>query len=280
MEKKRIVVQNHQGQDIEYGIAEYEDHVELLRYLTNCVESVDIPAEINGKPVTIIGADCFFVHKEIWNIIIPDSVNEIGAQAFAMCRSLKELIIPDSVGKIGSMAFRDCKQLHRCVLPANIEKLPDSLFSFCDLCEDADIVLPRNLKVVGRSFFRAGDFTLKIPDSVERIEYEAFYGFDGKVETKLPYDKGWYMPWPYGTMIIDSNGNEYRITDLREAKGLCCYISDVEIDGVVKQLFFPFDFEDRFHFSDEESQKRFAYIIEHLGKEEKAYYNGWRRGMV
>ena len=279
MEKSRVLFPNHQGQPREFAIAEYDDHIELIRYLTENLASVDIPAVINNKSVTVLGPDCFFVHEEIENLIIPNSVTTICDQAIAMCRRLKQLIIPDSVTLIGSMAFRDCRSLRRCVLPANMATLPEGLFSFCDLGKNAEIVLPAHLKVVGRSFFWAGLFTLKIPDSVERIEISAFDGFDGKVETKLPYDKGWFLPWPYGELVADQAGHEARISGLEQRRSFCSII-EVGLNGAPQKLFFPFDFENKLRFQDPKNQKLLDYYLGRAGDDERQYYKGWLRGMV
>lgn len=133
VEKRRIHTPNHQGEPQEFGIAEYDDHIELIRYLTHELSSVDIPATINNKPVTVLGPDCFFAHEEIESLTIPDSVTTICDQAMAMCRSIKELIIPNSVTLIGSMAFRDCRSLRRCVLPANMAAFPKDCSVFVTL---------------------------------------------------------------------------------------------------------------------------------------------------
>ena len=280
MKKKRAIALNRQGQKMEFGIAEYPDYVELGALLSQDVRVVDIPSRIADKPVTMIGDDCFFNHREIETITIPDTVTTIGVQAFAMCDGLKEIIIPDSVIEIGIDAFRDCGGLKRCVLPSNLEKLPDGLFSFCDLWGETEIVLPKNLKDVGQAFFRAGRFTLKIPDSVEEIKTSAFYGFDGEAETIIPYDRGWFMPWPYGEKVKDENGNIGIITELEALRGLFCYVVEVDSENNKSKYFFPFDFQTKIRFLTEENENSLMSRLKRVGTEERQLYKDWYRGRV
>lgn len=61
MEHKHIMLENEKHQDEEFAILEYEDHVEIERYMSKQIEIVDIPKTINGKLVTAICEDCFSI---------------------------------------------------------------------------------------------------------------------------------------------------------------------------------------------------------------------------
>lgn len=86
---------------------EYEinnDNVTILKYVGKLAE-VEIPAEIDGNPVTIIGNDAFRNCDFLTYVRIPESVIKIGKYAFAGCSSLISILIPDSVTVIGDHAF-------------------------------------------------------------------------------------------------------------------------------------------------------------------------------
>lgn len=64
-----------------------------------------IPASINGKPVTKIGANGFNGCYGLTSLIIPNSVTNIEWNAFQDCSALTSITIPDSVTSIGINAF-------------------------------------------------------------------------------------------------------------------------------------------------------------------------------
>jgi hypothetical protein len=72
---------------------------------------VNIPAQINGLPVTSIGFDAF-ADTALTSVTIPDSVTTIGAAAFADDLFLATVYIGSGVTTIGATAFIDSGQPH------------------------------------------------------------------------------------------------------------------------------------------------------------------------
>lgn len=103
-----------------------DDHVEI----TGCTVkegTLEIPAEIDGKPVTMIGAAAFFGEK-FDSVVIPDSVTEIGGGAFWKCVNLTKVSIPSSVVSLGNHAFADCKALEEIEIPENLTDIHELAF--------------------------------------------------------------------------------------------------------------------------------------------------------
>ena len=69
------------------------------------ITELDIPAEINGYPVTKIGANAFNGYENLQSVSISDGIISIGDYAFFGCTSLENITIPDSVTSIGVSAF-------------------------------------------------------------------------------------------------------------------------------------------------------------------------------
>ncbi|MBR1751740.1 MAG: fibronectin type III domain-containing protein [Ruminococcus sp.] len=139
-----------------YGTLEYEIKDDGTIEITDCDgtgSSVNIPSEIDGKPVTGIGESAFSDCKDLTDIEIPDSVTNIGYFAFDYCTSLTDITLPDSVTDIGHGAFYGCTSLTDISIPDSITDISVDTFRLCE-----------NLT------------TISIPDSVETIEYGAFYG--------------------------------------------------------------------------------------------------------
>ncbi len=74
----------------------YLDETITITGYDGTVAEVEIPAEIDGLPVTYIGNYAFDYCELLTSVIIPDSVTSIGDYAFNCC-NLKEITIPSSV---------------------------------------------------------------------------------------------------------------------------------------------------------------------------------------
>ena len=82
-------------EDLSYRLIGEEVHI------TGCNSgasgTLDIPAIIEGKPVTSIGDEAIAFCRVIENVTIPNSVTTIGADAFYDCDSLKSINVhPDN----------------------------------------------------------------------------------------------------------------------------------------------------------------------------------------
>ena len=71
----------------------YDDHIEITGCEKSAV-SIDIPAKIDGLPVTSINALEFILYRSsLTNINIPDSVTSIAYGAFYSCDSLLNITV-------------------------------------------------------------------------------------------------------------------------------------------------------------------------------------------
>ena len=84
----------------------YGTYVEISECDENA-ETVEIPAEIDGLPVTTIENYAFSGCTSLTSVTIPDSVTTIGWYAFSGCTSLTSVTIPDSVTTIEGVLFLD-----------------------------------------------------------------------------------------------------------------------------------------------------------------------------
>ena len=83
-------------------------------------KKVQIPASIQGKPVTYIKKEAFRDNKKIEELVLPDTMWVVDVAAFVGCSNLSEILIPKSLKKINQNAFgyTSIKELN---LPASLE---------------------------------------------------------------------------------------------------------------------------------------------------------------
>ena len=111
---------------------------------------MNIPAEIDGVPVTKIAAQTCRGDTSVSEVRIPKSVASIGEYAFAECPNLAKVVIKGS-NFIGRSAFRDCKTLMTLTLPSNLETIDDFAFEGCTML--GAVKIPKGLKSIGVDAF-------------------------------------------------------------------------------------------------------------------------------
>lgn len=191
-----------------YYSATDDGEIEILGCNEDVV-SVEIPAEIDGRPVTAIDINTFIGCKSLKKITISDSVTSIGGCAFSGCESLTEIIIPNSVTSIGSYAFSGtpwlaAKQEENPLVVVNgilldgttctgSITIPDGVTSIGDdafvLCENlTGVTIPDSVASIGKSAFEYCEnlTEITIPYGVISIEESAFYSCTSLTEIKIP----------------------------------------------------------------------------------------------
>ena len=119
------------GEKAIQGSFEYERTSDGIR-LTNYIGAdpvVNIPSEIEGVPVRILGSHAFFERGlEVERILVPDSVRVIEPYACEFCLSLQELRLGNGVEVLGR-AFLAVSQQEVLYVPASVKEIeaPDEL---------------------------------------------------------------------------------------------------------------------------------------------------------
>lgn len=114
--------------------------------------ALDVPAELDGYRVTVIGTEAFAWQKSLTSVTLPEGINVIRSAAFMGCYNLSSVGLPCGVREIGMEAFSFCYELTDIMLPEGLLSLGDSAFMECEsLCS---INLPSSLVNVGGGVFK------------------------------------------------------------------------------------------------------------------------------
>ena len=119
---------------------------------------VEVPAQVDGVPVTVIADGAFQGHPEITELRLPDCVTDLGEFILDGCENLKplklpaklerlwgytfvrsgleELVLPAGVESIPPFCFKDCKQLRRLVCGDGLKKIHAWAFGGCEKLDE------------------------------------------------------------------------------------------------------------------------------------------------
>ncbi|MBQ9900492.1 MAG: leucine-rich repeat domain-containing protein [Acholeplasmatales bacterium] len=120
-------------------MVEYEIRGNMV-VITGCSKdemNLDLPDEIEDKPVGKIEANTFNNMLNIKRVVIPGTCKVVGAYAFAACSSLEELIIEEGVETIEDWAFISCN-ITSIRLPQSLRSVGNNAFLGNQIKSDVD----------------------------------------------------------------------------------------------------------------------------------------------
>ena len=142
-----------QAADDLFTAAELDDGTVSIICSDKSVVHAEIPAEIDGHPVSELGEGCFDGCSSLETVSIPDTVTAIRDYAFQGCSMLDTVEIPASVVEIGDFVFEGCTSLAEIVTDADnreylsedgilFTKEQDTLLRFPAAAKITDYTLP------------------------------------------------------------------------------------------------------------------------------------------
>lgn len=156
--------------DIEYQID--GDHIVITGY-EGSAETLTIPEEIDGLPVTTIGAVSLWFNDHLKSVILPEGITAIEHEAFANCKNLESISLPAGIQTIGKRAFYNTA-LKTVELKDGLASI--GIEAFCNNKNLTEVTLPESLADIGvRAFENCPDLAeLTVPVSVTSIGTDAF----------------------------------------------------------------------------------------------------------
>ena len=160
-------------------------------YMIDDAGNVIIPSSVNGKEVTIIGANAFSGSEAsgTGSIVVPASVTTIEQGAFTGRGSLQSVTFEEGseLATIGVSAFSGCQALSNIELPEGLETIGNCAFFNCDALTKIDI--PASVTSIGeQAFDNSGLKTVNLADNshLEEIGYAAFKNCYYLTEVTIP----------------------------------------------------------------------------------------------
>lgn len=214
------VEQVQEWEQFQYQVSENE--VTIVGYVGTIEGTLEIPAEIDGLPVTRVEDDAFIKQNQLVEVVIPASVIEIGSTAFHDCENLqvftvaeenpvycvkngllldkgeKVLIrcpsgrygevtdIPNTVFLISDAAFADCSSLSKIELPVSVLSIGAMAFSNCQSL--SEVIVPSGVQTLPDSAF-ADCIALQrvtLSEGLTNISVAAFKNCTALQEVQLP----------------------------------------------------------------------------------------------
>lgn len=254
------------------NVLEYETladgTVKITRY-DSLNPTFDIPSQIDGKDVTVIGKKAFKECHSLKGITIPDTVTSIENQAFDKCEKLASVALGNSVKSLGYRAFADCKVLKTINLPQSLESIGNNCFIRC--FELNSVTIPQSVMTIGNYAFsdctglteltlENGEFIvgeyafgwclklteITLGDKVKELKNNAFYACDNVSKFTIEsdscaiYDCATTLP-DDATVYAYNNSTAYEYAT-KYSKAFVALdksdllLGDVDLDGTVSVL--------------------------------------------
>ncbi len=146
--------------------------------------SLEVPRELDGRPVVGIADGVFKGIKEMESAVIPEGIKTLGASVFEDCENLEDITLPSSIVSVGERAFRGTPWLE-----AQNEEfviIGDGV-AIKYSGEGTEVTVPADVKFLADAFAHRDDVTsVTVSDGVSVIGPRAFSGMESLTSVTIP----------------------------------------------------------------------------------------------
>lgn len=122
--------------DFQYGML--DGRLCITAYTGSETGTLEVPSEIDGKPVEVIYGGAFFQCPAA-EIVLPEGLKEIKEIAFYMCEQVKTIKLPDTLETINNQAFDGCLSLKSIEIPGSVKSIGEEPFFGCTSLESITV---------------------------------------------------------------------------------------------------------------------------------------------
>lgn len=146
-----------------------------LTQLGKSLKFIEIPNDINGKPVNGIKSGAFKDCINLESVSISEDVKYIEFDAFRNCINLKSITIPNSVKYISDAVFDGCKILTDIKFPKYVKNIEAYTYNDCEMLNE--FTVPEGVEMIGFHAFTncISLISIIISNTVNTIDIAAFY---------------------------------------------------------------------------------------------------------
>ena len=80
----------------------------ITRFSNDTATVLNIPAQLDGHPVTMIGEEAFKDNQSLTEVTVPEGITDLCNLAFSGCKNLAYIRIPNSLRRVSRDAFDGC----------------------------------------------------------------------------------------------------------------------------------------------------------------------------
>ena len=152
-------------------------------------ETIEIPEEIDGIKVEIIGSEAFSDNTNVKSVVIPKNITKIEDSAFNGCTNLANVTFNEGLKELGTSVFSNTA-IETITIPSSLEVVADNQF-LDGIFENTKLTTVNfaegTKSVVGYLFKGCNSITnIAFPETIESIGNYAFYKCNGFEEIDIP----------------------------------------------------------------------------------------------
>ena len=174
-----------------YSVFRNEERDKAIKILSGDkdAETIEIPEEIDGIKVEIIGSEAFADNTNIKSVVIPKNIIKIEDSAFNGCTNLANVTFNEGLKELGTSVFSNTA-IETITIPSSLEVVADNQF-LDGIFENTKLTTVNfaegTKSVVGYLFKGCNSITnIAFPETIESIGNYAFYECSGFEKIDIP----------------------------------------------------------------------------------------------
>lgn len=109
-----------------------DDTYKIVRFTDTDATEITIPAEYNGKKITVVGKNAFYDYTGLKSITLSDEITTLEYGAFGRCIGVETFTFGKGLTKISEKAFYYCAALTEIQIPSSVSIIEIDAFKKCN----------------------------------------------------------------------------------------------------------------------------------------------------